>query len=302
MINGFQGNGIYMGPIPQAPGSSNDQINNDAPKTINSTEVIVFDASTSMVTLALPPEQKRNFLYISAFASVSDKGTLLLLCTEKPDNTRETKHKFIGKNLSSELAALAVDCDFARCNGRSHYVNGLPQNFGGSVDIKYESGEKIIFADNQSPIFGPETAQKISDFFENAFTYEEAISPDINELREVQYYQENLDDHYVRYYFTINPDKTAKLKREYKFSDPEPHLSEEDVTADVTEGLLNIIKDNDILLWEGLLEKEVIIQKTSLKFIFTDGKEINVSGSASVPLQYSSVMFNIQQYMAKSYK
>lgn len=57
------------------------------------------------------------------------------------------------------LQSIVAAHNFARHNGYYHNVSGLPAMYGESIDIVYDSGERIYARDNQSG-FLPLEAEK----------------------------------------------------------------------------------------------------------------------------------------------
>ena len=50
-------------------------------------------------------------------------------------------------------------------NGRCTHVDGLPGGIGGSIDVVYESGEKLYKISNQSPVVSDESTKEYYDLF-----------------------------------------------------------------------------------------------------------------------------------------
>ena len=115
----------------------------DAPTEIKSEEMILFD-----VTSALPrgvSDNKEPLGYVSAFAVPSKDGTFLFLETGESFSYYDEKKSawaFVKEDVFPSLVRLVKECDMAKDNGHHSKTHGLPENFGGSITIKYKSEEK----------------------------------------------------------------------------------------------------------------------------------------------------------------
>lgn len=65
------------------------------------------------------------------------------------------------------LYRIVSEYDFAKYNGESCFVSGLPDNYGACVDIMFASGERIYASDNQSNFIPGDAVIKLVDLFES---------------------------------------------------------------------------------------------------------------------------------------
>ena len=280
---------------PQMCGGTSQHTDNNAPKEILSDHMILFRAETSLQNLiSLQPMQEECRLdYISAFAAKTDGGSFLLLQTRSLADGDTFAKAYVKADIFPALVALVREAQLAQNNGRSSFTYGLPMNFGGSVNILYESGESIVYANNQSPVFGKDVAARIHTLFTEALQSEPALLPDAERITEVRLVQDNTMSQ-VRMELRCDGE-SCHLTKVYQFEEPEPHVYESTVPLAVMETVRTIIRDNALLLWDQFppCGFDLPIQK-SLTFVFDDGSEITVHDDRMLPLQMSSVFFNIE--------
>lgn len=122
--------------------------NPDAPKVIESEEIISFSCVFSTIALIEEDPSFPNGVYHTE-AKLEDG---VVTCRYKfhsrdgdsADHTFETDPAFLQK-----LQQIVKEYDFAAYNGEYHSVSGLPDMYGFSLDILYASGECISAYDNQ---------------------------------------------------------------------------------------------------------------------------------------------------------
>ena len=177
--------GGTMAPIPEAPGGrrgppvcggSDNWQDKNAPAQINSKDIVFFQVESSFTTFAEPPD----FSFIHAFViPLENKKVLAGLYVRaapwrrvRPERNRPQKGQaeqegdyiraaVVPSAVFDELQKVVEEYKFIKENGRHHYTHGLPENFGGSITVKYQTGERIFFEDNQSPILTPKAGEAI---------------------------------------------------------------------------------------------------------------------------------------------
>ena len=138
---GDGGNEEPDGPI---DGGAVDNSDPNAPKTIESKQLISFDCRFSTVDAAEPGALGNHIYALQArLENGAVKGTYRILDTGEERPFRES-HRFL-----EELRGLVSLYDLAQYNGRSYSVAGLPEDYGASLEVRYASGEHIYAADNQ---------------------------------------------------------------------------------------------------------------------------------------------------------
>ena len=275
-------------------GGTDETLNTAAPKEIESGEMFLFSVNTSLNTLVVEGVKNR-IMYINTYAVICDRGVFVYY--EKDENgigkTRDIA--ILKDDIFPGLIQLAKECGFAKRNGRSHYTHGLPENFGGTVDIRYESGEKIHFSDNQSPLFGYETVLKLASFFEEALKGERAQLPKAKDITSV-YFERERSESFCRALLTINEDGTGINKKTSKYKEYPVNESEKAVDAECIGTIRKNIDDNLMTGWTGVLKREysVLTGRADITFTFRDGSVITVSDGLELPYNVGGAFFNIE--------
>jgi hypothetical protein len=282
-------------------GGTDATLDKSAPKEIKSENMYLFS-----VTSALDERYEKSDLhagetaqinYISAFAAKAENGSFLFI--ERSDYVRydekESEWAFVKDDVFPALVKLVNECELAKSNGYHSTTHGLPQNFGGSVDIRYESGEKISFSDNQAPIITAETAEKIDSVFSDALKGVKVELPDISALREIRFSEKRNDGGYTNAVLTLNSDGTGTNKKEQKFDTPTVYKSEKSVEKETVKDIKSVITDSGILTWAKLPESEFHYgESKTLTFAFDGAEEITVTNDRILPEQLCNAFFEIE--------
>ncbi|MBQ7595903.1 MAG: hypothetical protein IJU45_04475, partial [Clostridia bacterium] len=208
-------------------GGTDAALDKTAPKQIDSEDMILFDATSSfagMVSINLQEESPAERLgYVSAFAAPLPGGTFIFLEKSTGFNYGGERKRFLApvkENVFPALVELVREFDFAKSNGFHSATYGLPENFGGSVNIRYASGEMISFSNNQSAVISPVAGQKIADIFTCAFNGEKISLPDVSQLKEIVYSEQRENGGFTKSVLTLNPDGTGTNKKSSRYDDP----------------------------------------------------------------------------------
>lgn len=118
-----------------------------APKLITSTEIVEFSCECSLLAICEPGELENRVYQLKAFA----KGNHIVTTFQWHDHSGEgDKHSAEASPLFlQKLQEIVSEHDFARYNGYCHRVNGLPDMYGASLNIRYRNGESIYAYDNE---------------------------------------------------------------------------------------------------------------------------------------------------------
>lgn len=121
---------------------------NDAPKTIESTEIVKFHCESSLFAVC-DVEELGNCVYT--------------LDAEVRDGDVCVSYEWYDRLGKGERGSYTADADFMAClhqiiteynlaqhNGYYHSVSGLPDMYGDILNVDYASGETIRVYDNQS--------------------------------------------------------------------------------------------------------------------------------------------------------
>lgn len=281
-------------------GGTDATLDKSAPKTIESHNMILFDVTSSLRMLRTEDKNCDNepLTYISAFAAPAKKGCFLFL--EYLRGIRRSGNKtsawaLVSEDIFPSLVKLVNDSGLAKDNGFHSTTHGLPENFGGSVDIKYESGEVISFSNNQTPILSLETAEKIYDLFSNALQGEKIPLQDVSKLKEIHFSEERQKDGFTKAFLTINGDGTGNNRKQQKFEEPRIFDSEKTIDAETITAIKNTIVNKGVLAWEGLPENDFrFSRKKEMSFVFENGETVVIEDNRVLPDAVRGGFFDIE--------
>lgn len=148
-------------PDPPVCGGSDDYIDPDAPKTIRSTVINEFSCYMGLMSYDL-----RDYPVLCApwyrFEAVRSGGKVK--CSREVAGA-ETVTFTADTAFLDDVQAIVAQYDWAQYNGAYHFTHGLPENFGATVDVKYESGESIYSSDNQDEFLPPACCEALVRLF-----------------------------------------------------------------------------------------------------------------------------------------
>lgn len=141
----------------------------DAPKVINSTEIVEFKLTVSLFASTVLPDLKNRKYYLEA---VNDgKATVCTYKWHSRGGTDVFNKSFETDSLfMTELQKITSKFNLAQYNGYYHFVSGLPDMYGEKIDIRYASGEYIYASDNQCRFLPEEAISELIELFEKAST------------------------------------------------------------------------------------------------------------------------------------
>lgn len=135
----------------------------DAPKTVESTEITEFHCTVSLYADPEPGELESGVYIFSAVVKEGMTGCSLKWHNRTgngDDRTFEADPSFMTK-----LQEIVSTYDFARHNGYLYKISGLPDMYGASIDIVYASGESIYAYNNQDNFLSRSAIKEIFDLF-----------------------------------------------------------------------------------------------------------------------------------------
>ncbi len=284
---------------PQCGGTTSSR-DRSAPTVIRSRDMTLFDVTS---VLPIPAERcgKEEAVvgYVSAYAIPAEGGTFLLL--EKRGLRREPNDcayawRLIRESLFPSLADLVIECDLAHGNGRHSETHGLPENFGGDIDIRYSSGEYISVSDNQSPVLSYKAGQRIAELFKSALTKEKRPLPDLSFLETVHFHEKRDNGGFSKATLSIHPDGTGVLTRSDRYDSQTIYDSKRNMDIYEIKVIKNKMTQYGVLAWESLPERDYRFggEKT-LTFGFSDGRERVISGNCMLPRQLWNGFFEIER-------
>ena len=298
----FKKNGIKIisKTIPPACGGTDATLDTNAPTEIKSNEMILFDVFSALN----PPRElwqnrDETLGFVAAFAAKTAGGTFMFL--DKRDGyKRESKSGWaiVKEDVMPCLCELVCECNIAKNNGFHSKTHGLPENFGGDIDVRYADGENISISDNQSPVLRYETGVKIANLFDEKMKGEKVSLPDVSSLMSIVFEEKRKNGGYTHATLSLNEDGTGTNVKACRYDDPTVYESTKPVEAEVVENIKDIITKSGILGWSGLPESNYsFISDKYLTFIFKDADSITVKGDKILPSKLRSDFFNIELEM-----
>ena len=246
-------------------------------------------------------EQKLGFVSAFAVPDGNGRGFLLYLTTGEYARKRAPKKRawaFVRKDVFPALVSLAKECGLAKENGHHSSTAGLPENFGGSISVRYASGETISVSNNQSPVLTRETAFRIVRLFEEAMQGEKAVLPDLSDLTEISCEECRKNGGYTKARLTILPDGSGVVRSSSKYDRPEVFENEHPMEAGRVAGILSKIAENGILAWSGLPASAFGFGRDrTTSFFFRNGQSVVIEGDKVLPEGLSSVLWDVQREM-----
>ena len=130
----------------------------DMPKVIESTEIVSFQCVISLIA-ACEADGLGHRVYKLA-AAVRD-GEVLVKYDWRERGGKSDRAEYTAEaDFMVRVQKIVSDYDLASQNGYYHNVSGLPDMYGGSLDIVYATDERIHIHDNQSGILPPEAERE----------------------------------------------------------------------------------------------------------------------------------------------
>ena len=135
-----------------------ERFDKTAPKTISCTKPIHFKCTVSTLALADAEEDERGVFTLTAKL---EKGVV----SASYKSNSESFDFAAPPSFMDRLQSVIAEYDFARFNGMSYVVSGLPDMYGATVSVKYESGEDIYSNNNQDCFIPLEAIKKLIAIF-----------------------------------------------------------------------------------------------------------------------------------------
>lgn len=148
---------------PPVGGNREDHTDPNAPKVIEATEIVEFHCEFSTLYSFESEKLGRGLYELDAVLEknmVSGNYSVHLPGKEGKDIHFEADPSFL-----TDLQELVAKYDFARHNGLSVRVSGLPYLFGARLHVEYASGESIHAYHNQSRFLSMEEIEALESLF-----------------------------------------------------------------------------------------------------------------------------------------
>ncbi|MBE6572082.1 MAG: hypothetical protein E7656_07540 [Ruminococcaceae bacterium] len=136
----------------------------DAPKVVESTEIISFVCEISLFSLCDLKEEISGRKY-KMTAVLEDDAVMGKLDWHNRYNERETLVFAADVSFMEKLQNIVAKHDLAKHNGYLSHVSGLPDMYGASINISYASGEEISASDNQDNFLSVPAIEDLIDLF-----------------------------------------------------------------------------------------------------------------------------------------
>jgi len=135
----------------------------DAPKVIESTEIVNFHCVISLLAVCDAEDLGHRVYTLDA---VLHDGEVLVKYAWYERNGGSDKAEYkADADFMMRLQEIVAEHDFAKHNGYHHTVSGLPAMYGESLNIGYASGECITVHDNQSGFLPLEAIRALLGLF-----------------------------------------------------------------------------------------------------------------------------------------
>lgn len=149
--------------VVEADGGVQNDTSYDAPKTIESTQIIAFSCEFSAFDRAEEDTRLagRAYQLEAKLENGAVKGSYH--AHTRYDGERETfreSHSFM-----AALQKVVAEHDLAQHNGLSYRVSGLPKDYGAALSVTYASGESIHASNNQSCFLSIDAMEALEALF-----------------------------------------------------------------------------------------------------------------------------------------
>lgn len=305
--NGYQmPGGFFSGP--PICGGTNKSYDNDAPQVITSDDMVKFSISSAFTTMA----SAHSYDHISLFACKMLEGSFAsFTATDRWGRQEKLCGRYcFTENIMPLLLEIPQKYNMANRNGYHSYTSGLPENFGGSVNIDYSNGEFISKSDNQSPVVPFDAAYEALQILQNAKnTVPLRQVPDVSEIVSVKYIEECHFKQTDRRMRMTDSRKELTLIRESDkcryFSDMtfgEQNFKQEKELPPDAFGKIDEMAERSLLLVWNLFRahewKDSDFSHCFLTFTLRDGSEVSFSSAVDNPSGLYSPFSEISLYFS----
>ncbi len=135
----------------------------NAPKAIESTQIVSFECSFSTLTLTGDDTSLAGRVYDLKATQNGGSYTARTRSEIYDDLTFTPTPEFF-----VQLQKIVSQYDLARYNGQHYTVSGLPPDLGTEIYVEYASGEHICASDNQSCFLPLKAMEALVELFQTA--------------------------------------------------------------------------------------------------------------------------------------
>ena len=141
-------------------GGVTDNSDRNAPKSMESTQIISFDCRLSTMDIAEPGELGNHVYQLHA---KWENGAVQGMYRVR--DTGETHSFRVSQTFLDEVQILVARYSLAQYNGHNCTVAGLPDEYGAKLDVRYASRESIYASDNQDNFLSLEVMKELFNLF-----------------------------------------------------------------------------------------------------------------------------------------
>lgn len=275
----------------------------NAPKVIKSGEMVLFDVCSRLPYMSDGVKNESLFdIYAFAapaggYAFVYEKARTEYVRREET-SAEGGRWALVPGVIFEKLTSLVAELNLAAKNGFHSTTHGLPENFGGSVRIRYASGERIDYSDNQSPVLSLEAGMRIHEAFTEAFEGETVELPGADEIAKIIFCEKREKGGFTEATLTFSGDGTGMNSKRSKYESPDIYASEKPVDAETAAKIRSLIDTNGLFAWQGLPAPEYkFSREKSMKFVLKDGREIEIGPGDVLPNAVRHAFFDIELEM-----
>ena len=268
---------------------------------INSDDMVLFDVSSVLSDPgADEDERKRKVGYLAFFAVNAGEGTFVYKVTGS--GTHPSRYDscviewaIIKENGMPALAALTKELELCRDNGHYTFTHGLPQDYGGTIDIKYADGEKIKISSNQNPVITREAAFETERLFDRFLRAEKVDLPDPSDLTAVRFDETKEDGSVIRAELIPGGDGGCTVRHTVSAADGAASESEHSAPAEVLDLIKATAKRCGMFAWSALPKYELPWKEhKKLTFVFDGGREVTVRSDRVLPEYVRGEFFAVE--------
>ncbi|MBO4290954.1 MAG: hypothetical protein J5898_03515 [Lachnospiraceae bacterium] len=203
--------------------------------------------------------------------------------------------------ILQELQKLIEQYHIIEGNGFHSHTHGLSEDFGGSVDARYSSGEYISKSDNRTPVLSAEAASDIQTVFRNTFAHaKKGVIPPSSAIAAIKYHEKSHNGHYCTMIFRITDDG-AFVSSEQKYSTSDKVYKKEKAVA--LSDFDRIRRDADTFCMLGQQGLDTYhpfcfeISDRSLTYILSDGSTFHIPQLYGLNTELSQVISKTKLYL-----
>ncbi len=279
--------GMKGGLEPPICGGTRHSEDENAPTKIQSRDLIFFKAGTDGGSMGM---------HSKVYAAKAERGIYIVDAEDQP------RFALLRSDCDflSRLDELVREQDLILGNGQHSRTAGLPADFGGSIDVRYASGEFISKSDNQSPIITRKADDAISEFFARAFdAYPRADLPDPSLIRKVTWREDGEDHHRVITFEREGVIATLHSESKYATSDM-VYRSDAQVPAQAFDRIVDDVNKFCLFGLEGVRQYHTYsshVMEETLTYELSDGSQFVLPNFYGVIGGVSNVVFETRLYL-----